>query len=343
MKYWILLLAFALFSGCSNSDTSPKLLPMVYDTPEQKTEIADITKDSFRQRLDILFVIDDSGSMSTHQKNMAANAGVFADAIIRAKFLDYHVGVINSSMYAYFGTTAGGRLFGTPRYVDRTTPDGVAKLSANMIVGTSGDATEKFFDPLVAALTEPLLSGWNAGFYRQDSYLAIIFLTDTDDQSIANDAQSTYDFLLQLKGNINKIFVGAAYIPDSEVAVCSGESWDINNTDNLPDFFRLTKATTFSLCDPDFGQKLAEIGRVIAKRATTMYLKKVPKQGTIKVTIGDVEVPQHHDHGWAYNPVANAIEFGPNIDWDVFSDNDFPQVDFEAIKFPTQTPKETQQ
>ncbi len=337
MKHWILLFAFAAVAGCSSSDTSPKLLPLVVDSPEQKTEIADITKDSFRQRLDILFVIDDSGSMGTHQDNLAANAGVFADAIVRAKFLDYHVGVINSSMYSFY-SNAGGKLVGSPRYVDRTTQDGIAKLAANMIVGTGGDATEAFFDPMVLALSEPLTSGWNLGFSRPDSYLAVIFVTDTDDQSTQNDVQDTYNFLLSLKGNMNKVFIGAAYIPDSEANVCSGESWEITNTDELPEFFRLTNATTFSLCDPDFGQKLADIGRVIAKRATTMYLKKVPKQGTIKVMIGAVEVPQHHDHGWAYNPVMNAIEFGPNIDWDVFPDNSFPQVDFEAIKFPAQTP-----
>lgn len=340
MKYGILIFACAVLSGCSNADTSPKLIPLVYETPETKTEIADKTVDTFQQRLDILFVIDDSGSMGTHQSNLAANAGVFADSIIRAKFLDYHVGVISSSMYSSFGSVGGGQLFGTPRYIDRTTIDGVGKLSRNMIVGTGGDVSEKFFDPLVLALSEPLLTGWNAGFYRHDSYIAIIFVTDTDDQSTREDARSTYDFLLSLKGNINKVFVGAAYIPDSEVLTCSGESWEINNANNLPEFFQLTNALTFSLCDPDFGQKLAEIGRVISKQAATMYLKKVPKQGTIKVSIGDVEVPQHYDTGWAYNPVLNAIEFGQNINWDLYSDNDYPKVDFEAIKFPPQAPAE---
>lgn len=338
MKHLIFVLAFfAALTGCSSKDSSPKLIPLEDNIPEQKTEIADITKDSFRQRLDILFVIDDSGSMGTHQANLSANAGVFADSIVKAKFLDYHVGVITSSGNNFFGSTGGGKLVGIPRYVDRTTPDGIAKLSANMIVGTGGDATEQFFDPMVMALTDPLLSGWNAGFIRQDSYLAIIFVTDTDDQSYDHSAQDAYDFLLNFKGNMNKLFIGAAYIPDSEAKVCSGES-DIGYTDNLPDFFKLTKATTFSLCDSDFGQKLADIGRVIAKRATTMYLKKIPQQGTIKVTIGAIEVPQHHDHGWGYNPVINAIEFGPNIDWDQFPDNAFPQVDFESIKFPPQAP-----
>lgn len=324
-------MTLVIFAGCSES--SPKKVPLKVDKPEQSSETGNISKESFRPDLDILFIIDDSGSMGTHQQNLSNNAVLFADAIVKTKFLDYHVGVITSSVGAsvWGPSTGGGKLFGSPKYVDRTTPNGLNALSQNMIVGTNGDATEMFFDPLYLALTNPLLSGYNSGFVRQDSYLALIFVTDTDDQSRNMDAQKMYDFLVSFKGTSNKIFVGAAYIPDSEAATCSGES-EINSTDNLPYFFSLTKAMTFSLCDPDFGEKLAEIGRVLARKAQTMYLKKIPKQGTIKVAVGTSEIPNHPKQGWTYNPVVNGIEFGPDIDWESFPDNAFPQVDFEAIE-----------
>ncbi|MCC6138135.1 MAG: hypothetical protein IT287_05855 [Bdellovibrionaceae bacterium] len=332
-----LLFTLLVVVGCSPS--TPKKIPFVENKPEQSSEVGNISKESFRPDLDILFIIDDSGSMGVHQANVAANASLFADAIVKTKFLDYHVVVITSSIgpgFTFPGTPSspgGGKLFGKTRYVDRTTPNGLFVLAENIQVGTNGDATEQFFDPLELALSQPLVSGYNGGFLRPDSYLALIFVTDTDDQSKKNDAQSIFDFLVKLKGNANKIFVGAAFIPDAEAAVCSGES-DIGTSDNLPDFFRLTKAITFSLCDPDFGEKLAEIGRVIARRAQTMYLKKIPKKGTIKVIVGSAEIPNDAKSGWTYNPVVNGIEFGPNIDWEVFPDNTFPQVDFEAIEIP---------
>lgn len=329
MKIVLFILTVFIAVGCS--ETSPKLVPFKEDPTEKGSEIADITKESFNQNLDILFVIDDSGSMSSHQANLAANASLFADAILRIKYLDYHVGVITSSASSSFGMTGGGRLFGNPKYIERSTPNGVASLAQNLQPGTGGDASEVFFDPLVLALSPPLINGFNSGFSRQNSYLAVIFVTDTDDQSYKNDAQSTYDFLLNFKGNSNKLFVGAAYISDKDISVCSGES-EVSSYDNLPDFFQMTKAITFSLCDPDFGEKLAEIGRLIASRATTMYLKKIPKKGTIKVVVGSMEIPNDPKTGWTYNPVINAIEFGPDIDWDSFPDKAFPQVDFDAIE-----------
>lgn len=329
-----ILLTLLVAVGCSPS--TPKKVPFVEKKPEQSSEVGNISKETFRPDLDILFIIDDSGSMGTHQSNVASNANLFADAIIKTKFLDYHVGVITSSIAPSFTfpgsapSAGGGKLYGNIRYVDRSTPNGLMVLADNIQVGTNGDATEMFFDPLVLALSQPLISGYNAGFLRPDSYLALIFVTDTDDQSEKHDAQTMYDFLVNLKGSANKIFVGAAYIPDNQASVCSGES-EIGFSDNLPYFFTLTKATTFSLCDPDFGEKLAEIGRVIARRAQTMYLKKIPKKGTIKVVVGSEPIPNDAKSGWTYNPVINAIEFGPNIDWEVFPDNTFPQVDFEAI------------
>lgn len=333
VKKLVLILMFMVVGGClESSPKTAKKIPLKAEVPNEISEEASFSKESFQPTLDILFVIDDSGSMGTHQKNLSDNVKLFADAIVKTKFLDYHVGVINSSAASPFGGgDGGGKLFGDPKYVDRTTPDGLDKLEKNLIVGTSGDAREIFFDPLHLALTEPLLNGYNDGFIREDSYLAIIFVTDTDDQSTTMDAQSMYDFLVNFKGSTDKLFVGAAYIPDSAADTCSGES-DISYTDNLPDFFKLTKATTFSLCDPDFGEQLAEIGRVLASKSQTMYLKKIPKKGTIKVMVGNQEIPNHPQKGWTYNPVLNAIEFGREINWDIVPENTFPQVDFEAIE-----------
>ena len=239
------------------------------------------------------------------------------------------MGVIRSSQGVNFAT-GGGRLEGNPRFVSRTTPNGLGVLAQNLRVGIGATYTENFFSPLQQALSEPLTSGYNAGFLREGSYLVVLFLTDTDDQSNITP-QAMYDFLVQLKGDADRFFIGAAFIPDAEVMSCSGESIEINRLDNLPQFFKMTQAATFSLCDPDFGQKLAEIGQVIAKRAQTMLLKKIPKKGTIKVLVGDTELINDPHAGWTYNAALNAIEFGSEIDWEQFPDNTFPQVNFEAI------------
>jgi hypothetical protein len=341
-KIFILLLAFGTFA-CSN-DKSPKLVPVYPPAPGEKiSDVGEVNKESFRPALDILFIIDDSGSMGEHQQNLSANIGLFTDAIVKTKFLDYHIGVITSTAQAGMSFGFGGngsanccgKLAGSPNYVERSTPNGIQALQANLLVGTNGDSREAFFDPLVMALSPQLAVGANKGFLRKDAYLALVFITDTDDQSQANDVKSTLDFLKAIKGSLDKVLVGAAYIPDSELGSaadgkCPGES-EVQSLDNLPQFFKQTNALTFSLCAPDYGAKLVDLGELIATKAKTMYLQKIPKRGTIKITIGTDVLPNDSKTGWTYNPALNGIEFGPNIDWDKYPDNTYPVVDFETI------------
>jgi hypothetical protein len=335
-RYLCILIACVSFS-CT--EKSPKEIPFVAEESEKASELAPVSKDSFRPKLDILFVIDDSGSMSTHQMNLANNIDRFADAIVRTKFLDYHVGVVTSTVTSFssFGKCCG-KLVGSPTFVDRNTPNGLNVLAKNLIVGTSGDYQEKFFDPVFLALTTPNLTGHNKDFYRTDANLALIFITDTEDQSDRIDGRGLYDFLLNLKGSADKIFVAAAHIPEAEIEICSGETMELEDSDALNDFFQITKASTFSLCD-NFGDKLAEIGVKIASKSQTMYLNKIPKKGTIKVTMGGVPMPEDVKKGWSYNPSKVAIEFGAGIEWDLYPDNTFPQIDFEVLELETDDKK----
>jgi hypothetical protein len=232
---------------------------------------------------------------------------------------------------AYGPTSCCGQLRGFPQYVDRNTKNGIEYLAKNMFVGTNGSATEMFFDPVVLALTEPMVTSFNIGFYRPEAHLALIFITDTEDQSVTMpDPAQFRDFLLELKGTSDKIFVAAAHIPEDEIDSCSGEQTDLLKVDRLNDFFTLMNASTFSLCD-DFGDRLAKIGIKIAAQSTTMYLSQMPKKNTIKVTVGGVEMPNDRQKGWTYNPEKVAIEFGSDIDWAQYPDDSYPSVDFEVL------------
>ena len=48
--------------------------------------------------------------------------------------------------------------------------------------------------------------------------------------------------------------------------------------------------------------------------------------------MGGVEMPEDVKKGWSYNPNKIAIEFGSEIDWGLYPDNTYPQVDFEIIE-----------
>lgn len=330
----IVLTVFMVVGLLSCSAESPKKIPFNPVEKETSSEVAPLSKDSFRPALDVLFVIDDSGSMDPHQINLKDNISKFADSIVRIKYLDYHVGVISSSTNSSYYTpnSCCGMLEGAVRYVERLTPNGISVLAQNLLVGTNGDGTEKFFDPVYMALTEPNLSGYNAGFYRDYATLAVIFVTDSEDQSTLQSATSLHTFLLSLKKNPEKLIVASAYISDKNLATCpSQEDIEINSLDGLEVFFGLTNAITFSLCD-NFGEKLADLGEKIVAKSQSMYLQQTPVPGTMKISLDGVPLPSDSQFGWTYNANNNSIEFGSGIDWDSYPVGVFPQVEFEILQ-----------
>lgn len=302
-----------------------------YKLPQKNKEVISNKADFqiFKPEVDVLFVIDDSGSMSTHQKRLAANINQFTEGIFGNKIINFNIGVITSS------AAKGGLLKGNPKFVTRNTPDAVIKLAANLQVGTSGDATERFFDPLFMALTAPAINGYNAGFLRPNAILAVILITDTNDQSVNQNAETIIQFLVDLKkGRRDKLLVAGAYIETREAAkTCSAESW-FGEDNNLKYFFEQTQGITFSLCDPFYGERLSEIASEIIGRAREVKLAKLPKQKTIKVTVAGLELPEDVLTGWTYLPEKNAILFGPYIDWSTYPDDVFPQIDFEPRELP---------
>ena len=293
----------------SCSPSSEKLMPK----PKHKSNKS--THDTFDPIVDILFVIDNSGSMQSHQTNLANNVRLFVDKIKQFQILDYHIGVTTTSVYESYSKSEDGQLVGKPLVVDKNTPNLDAALYNNMLVGTDGSAEEMPFAATYLALTEPNLSGANAGFYRPRADLAIIYLTDTEDQSedVVKDASFLQQFLFSLKGgDSSKIHTYGAIVP-SNVYDCQRESYSLPV--RIENFFSLTGGISFSLCDPNFGAKLALIGdNLVGKIAQTIRLSQIPIPSTIRVTYGTQIVPNDRRYGWVYNPAENSLLLGPDFE-----------------------------
>lgn len=318
-------------SACS--EVSPKKDPKPRIKPDEKVQDDGETV-VFNPSVDILFVIDDSGSMATHQSNVAQNVDLFVNELRNNQILDYHIGVINSSVGGWNPRAAAdGRLFGTPTYVERSTPNGMQALRSNLIVGTDGSADEKFFEPTALALSAPLVGTWNAGFYRPDAHLAVIFITDADDQSKGWDASTFYSFLVSLKsGDKEKILPYGVFIPVAD-RNCdrSGEDRPVR----IESFMRLAGGVSFGLCDPAYGQKLAEVGKILVERiGKLVYLTRPAQVDTIEVRFGSQIIPNEARSGWVYDPARNAIVLGDDIKWSVQPAGTRLSVTFLAAEFP---------
>jgi hypothetical protein len=316
--------------GCSRSSTNwlvPKgVIPKV-DHAEKPKDL-----EYFSPKVDILFVIDNSGSMSSVQLSLKENAYKFADALSKVAILDYHVGVISTDMEKC-GSDCG-RLQGLPTFVERTTPDMVEILSDKMQLGIQGSATEMMFSPVMEALSPNLEQGPNKGFYRQDAYLAVIMITDAMDQSRFSP-QDFLNFLVQKKGDARKVLSYGVIRKKAEENVCDGqESLD----DKLESFLAIVvngnrnQDNVLSLCSRNYGEKLAEFAKdIVTRSAGSVKLTALPSPATIRVAYGTQVIPNDLREGWTYRSSSNTLEFGSEIIWSAQPDGTTLSINYEII------------
>lgn len=310
---------------------SPKL---VGEPPREFRKQEGTELQTFNPAVDILFIIDDSGSMSTHQLNLRNNVDLFTNGISSNKFVDYHIGVITTDTTLNPAVNSGGGvLVGRPNIIDRNTVNGSFYLKQNIMVGVNGSGYERVFDPLKMALTEPMLSTLNMGFYRPSAYLAVVVITDAEDQSDQMDQNQTYQFLLDLKnGDSSKILTYGVIIPSNDTTGCARDEMDQTPT-RIEDFFNLSRGKYYGLCDPDYGTKLAQIGADLVERVgRRVLLDRRPVIETISVRYGSQLIPPGAEAGWSYDATDNAIILGRAIKWSDQPQGTSVQVDFQPVR-----------
>ena len=155
--------------------------------------------------VDLLFVVDNSGSMADQQQSLVDSFGGFVQGIEQElEGVSYHVGVVSSDAY---GANEGGcRAIGDlitqtsganssnavcgpfasgGRYLDENEADLASKFGCIGQVGTFGSDDERMARAMLDALqpgrNDPTAGGCNAGFSRPDSLLVIVMITDEDD------------------------------------------------------------------------------------------------------------------------------------------------------------------
>jgi hypothetical protein len=168
-------------------------------------EFADAAPQQPCDRMDILFVVDNSGSMLEEQENLAANFPRFIEVLEGFDWdLDYRVGITTTGRdYTYymdspFGTMPSSQSGGdngallqrcgmTNRWVESTDPDPSGTFSCAAQVGDEGPAMEMPLAVIHEAFTARLSDGTNNGFLRPDALFGIVILTDEDDCSYEDE------------------------------------------------------------------------------------------------------------------------------------------------------------
>lgn len=309
-KIFALLFLIPWVWGCQ-SEVDTKLLPQ--NDPRLFASSTDLT---FQSDVDILFIIDDSGSMQSHQQRLVDNFSLFTEQLIKAQYIDFRVGVISSSPGDSFsrGQLVDGNLKVTNgrNFISKNTPNLANILSQHLLLGDSGSGTEIFFDNIMKTFSQQKLSNQNKGFYRSNGQLALFFLTDTFDQGTAS-VNAMERFLLSLKaGDRGRVHVAGALVLE-ESPVCRRDG--TNRPSKMIELInRFDRNNVFSLCSSNFGQELARVAETIVKGASVIRLnKKIPSSFSIRLVYGSQEIPNDPLKGWTYNPDENLIYLGPDL------------------------------
>jgi hypothetical protein len=139
---------------------------------------------------DILFVIDDSGSMSQEQATLQAGLDAFIQTLASSPVAnDFQVGVTTTSVADFDGTAnPNAGVLVPPGIMPSSSPSLVADFQSAVVVGTGGFGREQGFEAARQAIEKSGPGGANEGFIRPGARLAVIVLSDEDDCSGPTDA-----------------------------------------------------------------------------------------------------------------------------------------------------------
>jgi hypothetical protein len=251
--------------------------------------------------VDILWVIDNSGSMSTYQQEVIANTDLFMQEFTRKSQVRWRMGLISTdeSENPYLG-------FRSPFEWTAANPVNLFRAAVGRL-GTGGSGTEKSFVPVLTHLRR------NPTFLRPGASLALVFVTDAEEQS----SQSEGDFLTQLaqvRGRADQLLAyGVFGADDLGCGAGNGEGrWDYAGSP-YEGVIASVNGRVYPICQP-FGPSLSDLARDLVQRVNTpvLYLGRRPDPSTLVVRHKGVVIPggpKELGGYWRYDYDRVAIVF----------------------------------
>lgn len=234
-----------------------------------------------RTAVDVLFVVDNSGSMQDDQEILANNFDAFIEAAALDPNLDIHLGVTTTDVLG--GT--GGPLVGP--FLRDTNGGLAAAFGEQARVGVNGSGLELGLEATRRALDD-FAHTTNAGFLRPEAALSVIIVSDEEDSgdmvevaaidaSTARPPQSYVEFLRGLK---------AGSLTNAQVlfSVVGIPLW-------APRYQQVTLAlggVFLDIAAPDWGTQLSSIGSATFGLQRLFRLGSPPAAGSVVVLVDGV-------------------------------------------------------
>lgn len=313
----------------TNNELTATIVVPIEGSGTFDTEHTDTYVQTTGQDVDVLFVVDNSGSMSSNQSNLAANFQSFITAASQWNN-NYQIGVTTTDMEDNNGRLVAAA--GNARYV---TSQNYQQLAQNFRVGTNGSADEKGLAAAQAALSLPLIAntsttctadsqctvpdrcvdgfcgGRNRGFLREDAALEIVLVSDEEDSS-PGDLNFYINFFRSIKGVYNSDMMHVHAIVGDVPGGCSTQSGSAVAGRRYVDVATATGGSVISICDSNFSAGLASIGAIAFGLRRQFYLSRFPEPATINVRVAGQVCSPAAGANWNYDEGSNSVVFNQN-------------------------------
>lgn len=318
--------AMTLLAGCSKGADSFSLLK---DADDYKQQAVFIPK-----KIDVLWVVDNSGSMETSQNNLASNFQKFINRFQQSSY-DFRMAVTTTEAWEkQFDPSStkalikdGAVLQTSPRIethsgvfvMDPSTQNLESVFSTNIKQGTLGNGDERALE----SFKQTLLESGNVAFRRDDAFLAVIIVSDEEDFSGSSETafeDSSKNFTVESYADFLDSFtksslygknysVSTISVPDAACKTqLSTDGFLRKISTRLPQLADLTGGVKGSLCS-NFGDTLQLISDSIIQLSAVFKLSREPDPSTILVTVDGQKIANDATNGWTYNASDLTITF----------------------------------
>ncbi len=306
--------------------------------------VGDLITEEFTQpepkKLDILWVVDNSGSMQEEQDNLANNFRSFVTHL-KDRDIDFQLAVTSTDIcgdqpnsycpdWIFMGNyyhpgyqplrgTFQGTWGNTVLKSDQANLEEI--FMANVTLGTVGSGAEHGLTAAQLAIEKSLISNTkNSGFMREDSFLAVIVVSDEEDSGLKLHAQgytnylySDTDFIEFLKthkkeGEFSVSSIVGTIDPQTGKVCQTPEGTPVEEGKQYIKATEKTGGLTASICDQDFAKSLQALGGDLSSQVSQVVLTAKPFPFTLRVYVDDVEYTDYVD----YIESQNAVRFHPD-------------------------------
>lgn len=246
----------------------------------------DVFQQPLRSSADLLFIVDNSCSMSEEQSSLTNNFTTFINTLTLTD-ADYHIGVITTDNPAFRGDM-----------ITNESSDPVAEFITQATPGISGSGDEQGNEMAYQALQPGGDAGPGSDFFRDDAQLSIVIVSDEHDSS--RSSWATYvAYFWSLKSDSDNVI---------EHAIAGDYPSGCATAEAGTGYYEAVSAMGglyLSICATDWASHLESLAEVAAADLSSFELTDFPVPESIVVTVDGVTTTQ----GWTYNSADNAVDF----------------------------------